>query len=132
MKTKKILFSVGLFSILGTMGLVLTNSAFAYQGDYTKQGPNYTTERHEAMEKAFKNNDYAAWKNLMQNKGRVTQVVNQSNFSKFVQAHNLAQEGKYEEADKIRQELGLRTRNGEKVGAGYGRGESGKGQRLGR
>ncbi|MDD4289799.1 MAG: hypothetical protein PHH83_00800 [Patescibacteria group bacterium] len=132
MKTKKILFSVGLLSVLGIMGLVLTNSALAYRGDYTKNGPNHTPERQEAMEKAFENNDYASWKNLMQGRGRVTQVVNQSNFFKFAQAHDLAQQGKYEEADKIRQELGLRTRNGEKVGAGYGREESGKGQRMGR
>lgn len=129
MKTKNILLSVSVLTVLGFMGLSLFNSASAYQGDYTKKGPNYTTERHETMEKAFENNDYTAWKNLMQNKGRVTEIVNANNFSKFAEAHNLAEQGKYEEANQIRQELGLRTNNGQKVGAGFGKGTNGRGQR---
>jgi hypothetical protein len=64
----------------------------------------------------------------MRDKGRIAQVINESNFSQFAEAHRLAQEGKYDEADAIRQELGLRTRNGEKVGAGF---RQGGGQGLG-
>ena len=43
----------------------------------------------------------------MQGRGRVTQVVNQGNFAKFAQAHELAEAGKQEEAAAIRAELGL-------------------------
>ncbi len=92
----------------------------AYQGDYTKKGPNYTEERHQAMEKAFESNDYDAWKEQMNGRGRVSEVINKDNFSKFAEAHKLAEDGKYEEADAIRKDLGLRTRNGERMGAGYG------------
>lgn len=122
MNAKKFLLSVSTLAALGTVGLGVASSAFAYQGDYTKKGPNYTEERHTAMLEAFEKNNYGAWKELMQGRGRVTQVVNQDNFAQFAQAHKLAQEGNYAEANTIREKLGLRTNNGQKVGAGFGQG----------
>lgn len=95
---------------LGSIGL-LAGTTSAYQGDPNIKGPNYSIERHEAMIKAFNNKDYTAWKNLMQGKGRVTQVINQDNFGKFAEAHQLALQGKTDEAQKLRQELGLGLRN---------------------
>ena len=97
----------------------------AYQGDATVKGPNYSVERHEVMEKAFENKDYNAWKNLMQGRGRVSQVVNKDNFSKFAEAHELMEQGKTAEAQKIRQELGLGMHDGSgkvmgKMGMGRG------------
>lgn len=118
--TKLMLGSLGL--VAG--GLMLTSAkAYAYRGDPTVQGPNYTEERHEEMTKAFDNNDYNAWKNLMQGKGRVTQVVNEGNFPRFAEAHRLSLEGKIDEAKAIRQELGLGLQDGsgKGVGGGYGR-----------
>lgn len=91
----------------------------AYQGDPAVKGPNYSSERHELMQKAFENNDYEVWKNLMAGKGRVTQIVNQENFAKFAQAQKMAKEGNLAEAQKIRQELGLGLKNG--LGRGFGR-----------
>ena len=109
-------------SALLLTGLVLTPSMVqAYRGDPTVQGPNYSEERHTQMTAAFENKDYNAWKNLMQGRGRVMQVVNESNFAKFAEAHQLALEGKTEEANQIRAELGLGLRNGSGQGQGYGR-----------
>ena len=93
----------------------------AYRGDPLVKGPNYTEERHEAMEKAFANKDYAAWKNLMQNRGRVTQIVTQDNFAQFAKAHELALQGKIQEAAQIRRDLGLGLQNGSGRGMGMGR-----------
>lgn len=122
--TKKVaILSIAGLSLAGFTAL--SGSAFAYRGDPTVKGPNYSEERHQAMTKAFESNDYNAWKELMQGKGRVTQVVNEQNFAKFAEAHKLALEGKTEEAKKIREELGLGLRNG----AGYG--GRGDGQRMG-
>jgi hypothetical protein len=115
--------------ILGTAGLVLagfllsSEKALAYRGDPSVQGPNYTEERHDAMTQAFENTDYNAWKELMQGKGRVTQVINEQNFARFAEAHKLALEGRIEEAQVIREELGLGLQNGsgQGMGRGYGR-----------
>jgi len=113
--------------LLGAMVLVLgglvvfPGLAKAYRGDPNTQGPNCTAERHEMMNEAFESNDYNAWKEQMQGKGRVTQVVNEDNFARFAEAHRLALEGKTDEANQVRQELGLGFRNG-----------SGRGQHKGR
>lgn len=118
---------------LGTLALLLgvtgafAGTALAYQGDPSVKGPNYSAERHSAMEKAFESKDYTAWKNLMPGRGRVMQVVNKDNFAKFAEAHELAEQGKLAEAQKIRQEMGLGLHDGlgKKVG-GMGRGMIGR------
>ena len=131
MNNKKLILGISALAL--TAGAILTpSSVFAYQGDYTKEGPDCDSEKHEEMTQAFESNNYQAWAELMEGKGRVTQVINESNFARFAEAHKLAEEGNYDAADAIRQELGLRTRNGEKVGASYMQGErQSKGQGAG-
>lgn len=124
---KKTTIGLGLGALALSLGVVgvSANTALAYRGDPAAQGPNYSVERHEDMTKAFESNDYEAWKSLMAGKGRVTQVVNKDNFAKFAEAHALAEQGKTEEAQKIRQELGLGVHNGTgraSGGMGMGRG----------
>lgn len=111
----------GLAALVLGSAFLMPQAVFAYQGNPAVKGPNYTQERHEAMTKAFATGDYNAWKTLMNGKGRVTQVVTAQNFSKFAQAHTLALEGKKDEANKIRAELGLGTHTGAGAGMGYGR-----------
>ena len=122
----------------GTLAVVImcafaVSSAMAYQGNYSKQGPAYSPERHTAMTEAMENNDYDAWSELMAGRGRITQVINAENFSQFAEARRLVHEGDLEGADEIRKELGLRTRDGEKASAGYGKNQdNGKGQKNGK
>jgi len=101
---------------------IAPHTVLAYRGDPTAQGPNYTEERHAAMEKAFEAKDYDAWKTLMVGRGRARQVVNAENFAKFAEAHELAEQGKITEANKIRAELGLGQQNGSGMGQGMGYG----------
>lgn len=117
-KNKTVLLSISGLALAGLV-LLATNKVYAYRGDYTQKGPDCTPEKHEVMEKVFENNDYSAWKEARGDRGRVSQVINEENFARFAEAHQLAAEGKYEEADQIRQELGLRVRNGNPVGAGF-------------
>ena len=109
---KKITVGLGALALLlGTVG-VSAGTALAYRGDSSVNGPQYSAERHVLMEKAFENNDYDAWKNLMQGKGRVTQVITKDNFAKFAEMHELMAQGRMAEAGQIRQELGLGLQNG--------------------
>ncbi|MDP1884344.1 MAG: hypothetical protein Q8L10_03155 [Candidatus Moranbacteria bacterium] len=114
------------YIILGSLGLValgaVATSAYAYQGDPAKFGPNYTPERHEAMVKAFENKDYAAWKSQMGDRGAANRVTEQ-NFARFAEMRKLRLEGKTAEADAIRAELGL--------GQGQGRMGANRGQNAG-
>jgi hypothetical protein len=109
---KKTILGLGALALVLGITAISTTTVLAYKGDITVKGPNYSPERHTAMLKAFENKDYTAWKNLMQNRGRASQVVTEVNFAKFVEAHNLALQGKTVEAQKIRQELGLGLQNG--------------------
>ena len=114
------------------MGAFAVSTTMAYQGDYSKQGSEYSQERHTAMTEAMDNNDYQAWSELMANRGRITQVINEGNFARFVEARGLGKAGDVAGADAVRQELGIRTSNGEKAGAGYGKGQGkNKGERQG-
>ena len=103
------------------MGALAFSSAIAYQGDYSKQGPAYSSERHTVMTEAMNANDYEAWSELMANRGRIAQVINAENFAQFAEARRLGKAGDIAGADAIRQELGIRTSNGERVGVGYGK-----------
>jgi len=120
MKTNKIFLSV---SALALTAIALTPGLVnAYQGDPSIQGPNCTPERHQAITQAFTNNDYQSWVNLMEGRG-VTRRINQANFSQFAQMHQLRQEGKTDEADQLRTQLGLGLKNGsgKAQGQAYGK-----------
>ena len=117
MNKKHILLTVAGLILTGSL---LTNQVSAYRGDINVKGPNYSQGRHEQMTKAFANNDYNAWKELTNGRGRVTQVVNKDNFAKFANMHKLMLEGKNDEAAKIRVELGLGL--GNQAGNGLSRG----------
>lgn len=67
-------------------------------------------DRHEAMEEAFENNDYQAWKELMKDRGRVSEVVNKDNFDQFQKMHEAMEEGNYDKAAQTREDLGLNPR----------------------
>ncbi len=122
MKHKKLFFSLAIVGFVGVLGLIMANKTLAYRGDYNQKGPSYSEERHVAMTQALANKDYQAWKDLMANRGRVTQVVNENNFPRFVEMHNLMVAGKTSEANVIRQELGLGQgmRHGQAKGQGNG------------
>lgn len=109
-------------SVLGVGALLATSSSvLAYRGDPSVQGPNYSADRHEEITEALENNDYSAWKAQMQDRGRVVQVVSESNFAKYAEMHRLMLEGKTTEANVLRTELGLGLQNGSGQGMGYGR-----------
>lgn len=63
--------------------------------------------------------NFSAWKAAMSDRGgRATQVVTEQNFDRFTAMHQAVVDGKYDEAQKIRTELGL--------GQGRGNGAGGR------
>lgn len=92
----------------------------AYQGDPSVQGPNYSQDRHEAMQVAFQTSDYQAWSDLMQNSGRITQVITEENFEEYASAHLVALDGDTSALSAFRSSLGLGqgNRSGNQDGTG--------------
>ncbi len=108
MKNRNSLIMSGLLAL--TLGLGVSGTAFAYQGDYLKRGQNYSQEFENQMTKVMTSNDYLGWKLLVQDKvGRVDELINKDNFPKFAEAWRLAKEGKIKQANAIRNELGLKA-----------------------
>lgn len=128
MKTSKKFLSGTL--VLAILAIIPVSSAFAYQGDPTVEGPDYSSERHVIMEEAFETNDYATWAGQMTDKGRITQMITAENFSLFAEAHALAKSGDLDGSKALRAELGLGLndgegkKNGDKSGSGNGQGQS--------
>ena len=133
--TKTALFSF--LAVLVVGAVFSTSMVSAYRGDYSVEGPNYNDERHIAMETAMDTNnlDYDAWYTLMTQDGRhprVVDVVTETNFETFVQAHQAAQDGELETAAELRAELGLHNGKGPRDGAGYGKSQgNGQGMKQG-
>ncbi|MFA5925791.1 MAG: hypothetical protein WC831_02560 [Parcubacteria group bacterium] len=114
--------ALGAVAIAGIAGsLAISQAAFAYRGNPDQTGPNYSPERHAEMQKAFENKDYNSWKEQMNGRGRVTEIVNEQNFSRFAEMRKLTLEKKYDEANKIRAELGLGQGNGQGMNQGRNR-----------
>lgn len=124
------MMAVAIAAVAGTAALGIAGVS-AYKGVPSVKGPNYTPERHEAMLKAFEDNDYAAWKQQMQGRGRVSEVVNEENFARFSEMRRLMLEGKTEEAAKIRAELGLGQGEGKGRGQGHAKARAGRGTNAG-
>jgi len=122
---KKTAIVLGITAVVLSGMLFTSQSVQAYKGDPNIKGPNYTAERHKAMEAAFAKKDFNAWKKLMEGRGATTKITAQ-NFAKFVEAHNLALAGKTEAANKLRAELGLGLKNGSGNGQGQGMGRNHK------
>ncbi len=105
-------------------------SASAGKADKIKNkifGPHSAPERHAdmaAMQEALQNKDFEAWKKLMDGKGKISEVIDtQEKFNKFVEAHELMLEKKFDEAKAIQEELGLSGMQGQfGMGMGLGRG----------
>ena len=128
MKNSTKLFG-GVFA-LAIVATAVASPSFAYRGDPSVEGPDCSPERHIIMEEAFQNNNYEAWKELMNGKGRVTQAVNADNFAQFAEAHKLAEEGNLEKAKAIRAELRLGLKDGS--GRDKGQRENGQEKEFGR
>lgn len=113
MKNRNKIFISGLMAL--ALGLGVSGTTLAYQGDFSKNGPNYTSEFESEIIEVMNDGDYEGWRDLMEEKvgnTRVTEVINKDNFSKFVEAWKLTREGKIKEANTIRRELGLMMGNG--------------------
>jgi len=98
------------FLVLGIVAIFGVGMVMAYRGDLSAQGPNYSEDRHEAMQEAFDTLDYEAWVTLMTENGRhprVVDVVTAENFETFVQAHEAMEDGNIDLAKELKAKLGL-------------------------
>lgn len=122
----KVLGFSAVAALLG-MGFAAAMSASADTGvgyGYGAQNGMCDPEQHEAIEEAIESGDYDAWVELMDGRGRITTVVTEDNFETFAAMHEAMEDGDIEEAQALREELGLgvRPQDGSGFRGGMGRG----------
>lgn len=83
------------------------------------QGKGMKDINFTEIQVAIEAGDYEAWSNLKTG-SRMAEFITEENFDKLVQMHNLMQEGKVEEAQVIREGLGIPGK-GKGMGMGGGR-----------
>ena len=106
MKNKTTL-SIFAFAVVALLGFSMV---MAYQGNPAVMGPNYSENRHTAMENAFESGDYNEWVALMTENGRhpgIVDKISEEDFATFAQIHELMEEGDFEAAQELKSELGL-------------------------
>lgn len=126
------------YLLSGFLGLAITtllvsNLAHAYQGrpdlvgiqlDPAKQQlmeekRQVIEAERQAIEDSITNQDYNTWQEIIDSRPRITDYINQDNFAQFAEMHQLMKDGKFEEAQAIRDELGLPDRMGMGFGGGF-------------
>lgn len=85
-------------------------------------------EKREKAQESVKNGDYNAWLEVVGEDSKMAEKINEDNFHKLTEMHNLREEGKHDEAKAIKEELGLDFGKGKgmgpegKMGSGHKRG----------
>ena len=62
---------------------------------------------NELAKEALENEDYAAWVESIESRPKITDIITEDNFSQYVTLHKLRQEGDFETAQTIAEELGI-------------------------
>lgn len=123
-KYQKVLGGLAVFTAATASGVALTAATQSADAqDFEEKGERFRPEiseeqkaemqeRREALETAIENNNYDAWKEVMDQRVDVTDVINEENFEQFAEMHQLMEEGEFEQAQEIRDELGLQAPHG--------------------
>ena len=123
-----------LASLLGLLVTTFTVSSLVSASQMDQKHSNFDPElreKHQEMISVLESGDYDAWAELADEKECVkkTDVVTEENFDQFVQMHELMQEGNFEAAKEIRDELGLPER-ARGMGKGFHKGFGQRGRNL--
>ncbi|OGY43629.1 MAG: hypothetical protein A3A02_03185 [Candidatus Buchananbacteria bacterium RIFCSPLOWO2_01_FULL_39_33] len=105
MNYKKIGIGLGVLAVILAIGITTVSAAQNHGRGL--RGLKTEPENKDQVVQAIENSDYQTWKSLVGDKSRLAKVITEENFSQLVQMHNLAQEGEFDEAKEIAEELGL-------------------------
>jgi major membrane immunogen (membrane-anchored lipoprotein) len=75
------------------------------EDNFTKIKARY--DNKEKIKKAIEDGDYDTWKQAISERPKIEDKITEENFSRFSEMYKLIEEGKIDEANKIKEELGL-------------------------
>ncbi len=102
---RALLISAGIFLLL----VIAVAAPLIYQAyaSTTSAQQQAIQTKNAAISQAIVNNDYNTWSSLVTDP-KLKAQVNASNFNSFAQAYRLLEQGKLDEADVIKQQIGLK------------------------
>ncbi|MFH0857428.1 MAG: hypothetical protein V1848_01640 [Candidatus Magasanikbacteria bacterium] len=116
-------------SVLG-IGLTLGagGTAFAANTENAKKLRENFADKKAQMEEVFETDDFATWKSHIEERvseqkrmaEEMLQNATEENFAKMKQVHTLMKDGKVDEANALREELGLPEMGGKGMHKGMG------------
>lgn len=109
-KHTKIRLGAAALSVIVTTALI-AGISYAYNGSFQKNGFHFVPRNHKAIISAIETGDYNIWREAVGDRP-ITEKITEENFSKFVEMHNLIEEGNFEEARAIGEELGVKGPKG--------------------
>ena len=109
MNYKKIGAGLASFAVVALAGTMVVS---ATEGNFNNRGLKMNGEHKVQIEGAIESGDFNAFKEVMGDRGRIAEVINEENFDNFVQMHELKMAGDFEGAREIAKELGLGNMNG--------------------
>jgi hypothetical protein len=115
---------IGLVSVItfGLGALALNASAFwGGKGMGDIQRSQEMIQLQEKIHEAIKNGNYSQWKELIGDRP-MGSLINENNFARFAEMKKLMWDGKFTEANQIREELGLNKGFGNGAGMKQGKG----------
>lgn len=118
-KYKKVAMNIAILTMILSAGI--TNNYFSNSdqdsdldiGLNNRKIAKYSQEKQEKILNTFENNDYQAWKKIINQNNKINNVIDESAFKDFVTARIAARNGQYDEAiiltekikNKIKSEL---------------------------
>ena len=98
MKSKKTFITITVFSLIVT--------AFCFTSVFAAENQDKWQKKQSsrlAIKTALNNNDYNAWLLAVGPDSQIAQIINQNNFPRLIESHNLTQQ-----AESIQKELGIK------------------------
>ena len=108
-KYKKVAINIAFLTMLLSAGLK-TNYISDFDQDFelnlnNKENSKSSQARQEKILTTFENSDYQAWKKIVGQNNKVSQVIDESAFNDFVRARIAARSGEYDKAIEITENL---------------------------
>jgi len=121
MRKKTLLIAAVITAVIG-LGLFIFSAVAAPEFLPLRQAgfkAMMSQEWRDSMQNAIQDENYDSWRNLMQERhNKMLEWMTPERFSKMNEMHQLMREGNVEDANKIRQELGMPEWSGKKSGKG--------------
>ena len=103
-KYQEVYIILAMLTVIFSSGI---STAYADSSEYEeyRKGGTTISERRETVLATFEKNDYQKWLSTIGQDNPLTQMIDETEFNKFIEARNLARAGEYDKSLEIARTL---------------------------